>query len=193
MKQRLTLRCCISVGMASFAVSSLFLGAASPTFAGQGKDARRPLVSKPCTPSELSATLALTGLGSAPSTLAGAVLFRNASSGACSLKGVPTVGVISASGQVIPVTQAPMHLRHIKPVALSSSPSSASAAPAGASITFSGWGCPTGSFALVVRFSGWTQSITVPYGSTSGYAGTPCTGVDTTIYIGPVARADTPA
>jgi hypothetical protein len=160
MKLRLPLRRYISVGIASFAVSSLFLGTASPTFAAQGKNARRPLAPTPCTPSELSATLALTGLGSSPSTLAGAVLFRNASSGACSLKGAPRVGVISASGQVI---------------------------------TFSGWGCPTGSFALVIRFPGWTQSITAPYGTTSGYAGTVCTGLDNTIYVGPVAGADTPA
>jgi hypothetical protein len=193
MKLRLPLRRYISVGIASFAVSSLFLGTASPTFAAQGKNARRPLAPTPCTPSELSATLALTGLGSSPSTLAGAVLFRNASSEACSLKGAPRVGVISASGQVIPVTQAPMTLHHIKSVTLSSSSTSASAAPTGSSITFSGWGCPTGSFALVIRFPGWTQSITAPYGTTSGYAGTVCTGLDNTIYVGPVAGADTPA
>jgi len=186
------LRRFILVGSAACTVTSLLVGAASPSFAAQRAHAN-PVAARPCRPSDLSATVALTGLGNAPSTLAGAVLFRNTSSGACSLTGVPAVGVVSASGQAIAVTQAPMHLHRITPVTLPSSPSSAAAGSEGSSITWSGWLCPTGSFALVVRFSGWTQSLTVPYGTTSGYAGKPCAGAEATIYVGPVARAAAPA
>jgi hypothetical protein len=182
----------VTVGSALVAVISL-LGLASPTFATQGTNARRPTQVRPCVPSDLSGTLSLIGLGDAPSTLAGAVLFSNASGRACSLRGVPKVGVISSGGQAIPVTQAPMTLHRVTPVTLSSSSSAAGAGEAGSSITWSGWGCPTGSFALVVRFPGWTRSITVPYGTTSGYTGEPCAGSGETIYVGPVARAAPPA
>jgi hypothetical protein len=182
----------VCVGSAVAAVLSLILGAASPALATQGKSARRPTPVRPCNPSDLTATLALTGLGNAPSTLAGAVLFSNSSTGACSLRGVPRVGVVSPSGQAITVAQAPMRLRLVTPVTLSTSSSSAAAGPAGSSITWSGWGCPIGSFALDVRFQGWDRSITVPYGTTTGYAGKPCTSGDATIYVGPVARAASP-
>lgn len=182
----------LSAVSALAAVISLLLGSASPTFAAQGKNAGRPTQVRPCNPSDLSGTLALTGLGDSPSTLAGAVLFSKASSGTCSLKGVPKVSVVSASGQTITVAQAPMTLHRVAPVTLSS-PSSAGVGPVGSSITWSGWGCPIGSFALVVRFAGWTRSLTVPYGTTNGYAGKPCTGSGETIYVGPVARAATPA
>jgi hypothetical protein len=193
MRVRMSLRLFIVVGSAVSTVSTLLIGAASPTFAAQTKNASRPATVTSCRPSDLSATLALTGLGNSPSTLAGAVLFSKTSHGACSLKGVPAVSVVSASGQAISVAQAPMTLHHIKSVTLSSSPSSAVAGTVGSSITWSGWGCPTGSFAIVVRFSGWTQPLTVPYGATSGYAGRPCTGAGAVIYVGPVGRAATAA
>lgn len=193
MRLRSSLRHVLAVGIALGTMCSPLVGAAG-SFATPDKHARRPPSVKPCQPSQLSVTLALTGLGDAPSSLAGAVLFSKPTSGLCSLKGIPEVSVVGANGQAIAVAQVPMKLRRVVRVTLSSSPTVTGALlHVGSSITWSGWGCPINSFALVVRFPGWRGSITVPYGTTSGYAGNPCTGGGASLYVGPVAQAASPA
>jgi hypothetical protein len=149
----------------------------------------------PCRPAELSATLVLLRLGEAPTSLVGAVDFSDTSSRPCTLAGTPKVRVTGPTGAALAVSQAPAIRGRARPVPLASAGSAAAAAAlpdAGASITWSDWNCLKNSFALVVRFPGWSRSITVPWGVTTGYTGTPCTGGQETIYVGPVARVDAP-
>jgi hypothetical protein len=143
----------------------------------------------PCRPADLSATLVLTPVGGSSSSLAGAVVLADTSHRSCSLRGVPKVRVVGPSGQAVSVFEAPGGARHARPVTLQGSPSTARRPDAGTSITWSAWSCAKGSFALAVQFSGWKGPITVPWGSTAGYTGTPCSGGEATIYVGPVARA----
>ena len=100
---------------------------------------------------------------------------------------------MNPSGQAIGVSQAPDFLRHTAAVTVPASPSSARRPDAGTSITWSVWTCAKNSFASVVKFAGWSGSITVPYGSTAGYAGTPCAGGQASLYMGPVVRIAAPA
>jgi hypothetical protein len=125
--------------------------------------------------------------------LAGAVILANTSTKACSLHGgIPKVGAVSPTGQALAAPQVPVATRHVQPVKLPRSGSTALRPDAGMSITWSNWLCAKNSFALTVRFPGWTQAITVPWGSTTGYVGPPCTGEDAALYVGPVARATRP-
>jgi len=146
-----------------------------------------------CRPAALSATIVITPVGSASSSLAGAVVFANTSSSACTLRGVPKVTVASPGGQAIDVTQVPDFVRHRPQVTVPASPSSAPLPDAGTSITWSNWGCAKGSFALVVKFAGWSGSLTVPWGSTTGYAGAACVGGQAALYVGPVIRVAAPS
>ena len=146
-----------------------------------------------CSPSDLTATLVLTPVGSASSALAGAVAFANHSSSACTLRGVPKVTVVSPAGEAIDVAQVPDFVRHTPRVTVPASPSSARLPDAGTSITWSVWTCAKNSFALVVKFSGWSGSITIPWGSTAGYAGAACVGGQASLYVGPVVRIAAPS
>lgn len=149
---------------------------------------------RPCSPAELSATLVLLRLGEAPTSLVGALVFSDTSSRPCTLAGTPKVRVAGPTGEALAVLQAPATRGRARPVPLASAGSVAGAAlpDAGASITWSDWNCAKNSFALVVRFTGWSRSMTVPWGVTTGYAGTPCSAGQETIYVGPVARIAAP-
>jgi hypothetical protein len=146
-----------------------------------------------CTPADLSATLSLTPVGGSSSSLAGAIVFADATSRSCSLRGVPKVRVAGPSGLAIPVSQAPNFARHLRAVTLAPSPSSGSQPDAGVSITWSDWTCAKGSFALDVQYPGWSGPMTLPWGTTTGYAGSPCAVAQATLYVGPTAKAASPA
>jgi hypothetical protein len=138
-----------------------------------------------CTPASVSATVQFTKTGGSTTAPAGAVVFTNTSTSSCTLHGVPTVQLVGADGQVIPTFQAP------------SSPAKAGTAvllpdvglhgsAAASSVTWSSLTCLAGSYALAVRFPGWSTSV--PAGSTAGYSGPACTTPDQTVYVSPVQR-----
>jgi hypothetical protein len=157
--------------------------------------ASRTTSGRPCSPADLSATLVLLRLGESPTSLVGAVVFSDTSSRSCTLAGTPKVRVAGPTGEALAVAQAPATRGRARPVPLAGAGSAAGAAAlpdAGASITWSEWNCAKNSFALVVRFTGWSRSMTVPWGLTTGYAGTPCSAGQETIYVGPVARVAAP-
>ena len=56
-----------------------------------------------------------------------------------------------------------------------------------ASVTWSYWGCPPGSYSLQVRFAGWEKRDVLNSSEAAGYSGPPCTSTDETIYVGAVA------
>jgi Protein of unknown function (DUF4232) len=142
---------------------------------------KKPVAS--CTPSQISTSLQLYTLGKSPTSPAGAVLFHNTSGTACSLRGVPTVGVLNQAGQRIAVYQRSSTSR--RPVAAVLQPSSGGKA-AGSSLTWSAWSCSAGSYALTVRFPGWSTSVPATWGSIPPPDG-PCAVTGATIYVGPVA------
>jgi hypothetical protein len=171
----------------------LLVSTASPSSAQlASKSSHSPRLAS-CSPSDLTATLVLTSVGSASSALAGAVAFANHSGSACTLRGVPKVTVVNPAGGAIDVTQVPDFVRRTKQVTVPAGPSSARLPDAGTSITWSVWTCPKNSFALVVKFAGWKGSITVSDGSTTGYTGTPCAGGQASLYVGPVVRIAAPS
>jgi hypothetical protein len=138
----------------------------------------------PCTPSQISTSVELYTLGKSPTAPAGAVLFHNTSATACSLRGVPTVGVLNATGQRIVVYQRSSTPR--RPAAAVLQPSSSGKA-AGSSLTWSAWSCPAGSFSLTIRFSGWSTSVPASWTSGISNPGAPCTVTGATLYVSPVA------
>jgi hypothetical protein len=147
-----------------------------------------------CTPSDLTATLLLTPVGGSSSSIAGAVIFANVSATPCSLHGgIPKVHVVGPSGEAISAPQVPIQNRHSRPVTLPAASSTVGRPDAGSSITWSNWSCAKGSFALSVQFSGVSGPITVPWGTTTGYSGTPCDGGDAALYVSPLKRAQAPA
>jgi hypothetical protein len=135
----------------------------------------------------------ITPVGGSSSSLAGAIVFANRSSTACALRGVPKVTAVDPAGKTIDVRQVPDFVRHKPQVILPASPSSARLADAGTSVTWSNWSCAKNSFALVVKFAGWSAPLTVPWGSTTGYAGAACVGGSAALYIGPVTRVAAPS
>jgi hypothetical protein len=138
-----------------------------------------------CSPSTLSASLQLTKVGTLSTSLAGALVFGNRSVTACTLAGVPAVSVVSVGGAVVPVHELASTPHVVVPAVLS--PGRGSPA-VGVSVTWSEWVCSSGSFFLAVRFPGWPAPLTVPYGTTAHYTGSPCTSTpDQTLYVGPVA------
>jgi hypothetical protein len=169
--------------------------AALPWFSSTGPAAAASsAVPRGCTSADLSATLLLTPVGGSSSSLAGAVILSNTSPKACSLHGgIPKVGVVGPTGLALVVHQVPATIRSAKAVKLPTSGSTSARPDAGVSITWSNWLCPKDSFALTVRFAGWSAPITVPWGSTTGYAGAPCAGEDAALYVSPVARTTAPA
>jgi hypothetical protein len=183
----------VALTIAALTGCIVLVGTASPTSAQLAikSSHSRHLVS--CSPSDLTAMLVLTPVGSDSSALAGAVAFANHSSSACTLRGVPVVTVVNPGGQAIDASQVPDFDRHTKQVTVPASPSSARLPDAGTSITWSVWTCAKNSFALVVKFAGWSGSLTVPYGTTAGYAGTPCAGGQASLYVGPVIRIAAPS
>jgi hypothetical protein len=147
-----------------------------------------------CTPSDLSATLLLTPVGGSSSSIAGAVIFANVSNKPCSLHGgIPKVHVVGPSAKAISAPQVPIPTRHSRPVTLPAAGSKVGRPDAGSSITWSNWSCAKGSFALSVQFSGMSSPITVPWGTMTGYSGTPCDGGDAALYVSPLIRAKAPA
>lgn len=184
-----------SVGLAIAASAGciLLVSTASPTSAQLATKASHSRHLTQCSPSDLTATAVLTPVGNASSALAGAIAFANHSSSACTLRGVPNVTVVHPGGQAIGVSQAPDFVRHTPRVTVPASPSSARLPDAGTSITWSVWTCAKNSFALVVKFSGWSGSITIPWGSTAGYAGAACVGGQASLYVGPVVRIAAPS
>jgi hypothetical protein len=165
---------------------------AHPAAPASGATAPRAVAA--CTPADLSATLLLTPVGGSSSSLAGAVIFSDTSPKACSLHGgIPKVGVVSPTGQALAAPQVPVVTRHLPPVKLPRSGATALRPDAGISITWSNWLCAKDSFALTVRFPGWKAAMTVPWGSTTGYAGAACAGEDAALYVSPVARVTAPA
>jgi hypothetical protein len=139
----------------------------------------------PCTPSQISTSVTLYTLGSSPTAPVGAVLFHNISATACSLRGVPTIGVLNASGQRIPVYERASTPHVVVPAVLQ--PSSTGPA-AGSSVTWSNWSCTEGSFSLTIRFPGWSTSVPGSWGSVAGYSGSPCAVAGATLYVSTVAR-----
>ena len=171
----------------------ILVGTSSPASAHPAAKSTHAAPAARCSPSDLTATLVLTPVGSASSVLAGAVAFANHTNSACTLRGVPSVAVVNPGGQGIGVSQVPNFLRRSKRVTVPASPSTARLPDAGTSITWSVWTCAKNSFALVVKFAGWSGSLTVPYGSTAGYDGTPCAGGQASLYVGPVVRVAAPS
>jgi hypothetical protein len=100
--------------------------------------------------------------------------------------------VVGPTGQALTATQVPITVRHAQPVTLPRSGATPLRPDAGISITWSNWLCAKDSFALTVRFPGWSAPVTVPWGSTTGYAGAACDGQDAALYVGPVARVAAP-
>ena len=137
-----------------------------------------------CTPSQISTSVTLYVLGSAPTAPVGAVLFHNISASACSLRGVPIVGLLNAGGQRLSVYERASTPHSAVPAVLQ--PSSASS-QAGSSLTWSSWSCPEGSFSLTIRFPGWSTSVPASWGSVAGYSGTPCAVTGATLYVSTVA------
>jgi Protein of unknown function (DUF4232) len=164
------------------------VAAASPHGPSATVTAQRTVAQKApvaaCTPSQISSSVELYTLGKSPSAPAGAVLFHNTSRTACSLRGVPTVGVLDASGQRIAVYQRSSTPR--RPVAAVLQPSSSGKA-AGSSLTWSSWSCPEGSFSLTIRFPGWSTSVAAAWGVVAGYSGSPCAVTGATLYVSAVA------
>jgi hypothetical protein len=183
----------VVAGAAVCALIITLVGTGQPAVAVLAKSSPHTSHVSQCIPSELSATLALSPVGGSSTSLAGAVIFSNNSNKSCALEGVPKVGVIAAGGQAIPVYQASVKMRKSQLVTLSMAHSSAGMPDAGTSITWSSWNCGKGSFALDIQFSGWSEPITAPYGTTAGYSGTPCASTQATLYVGPAARAAAPA
>jgi hypothetical protein len=136
-----------------------------------------------CAPTQITTALELLTLGKLPTSPAGAVLFHNTSGTACSLRGVPTVGVLNQAGQRIVVYQR-SSTPH-RPQAAVLQPSSSGKA-AGSSLTWSSWSCSPGSYTLTIRFPGWSTSVAATWGSIPPPNG-PCAVTGATIYVGPVA------
>lgn len=163
-------------------------GAASPhgpstTVTAQLTAAKKTAIAA-CTPSQISSSVELYTLGKSPSAPAGAVLFHNTSGTACSLRGVPTVDALDASGQRIDVYQRSSTPRRVVSAIL---PPSSTGKAAGSSITWSSWSCPKGSFSLTIRFPGWSTTVPAAWGSVAGYSGSPCAVTGATVYVSPVA------
>lgn len=154
-----------------------------PALAGP-KDATKGRGVPPCRPSAVAATLDLGSTGGSSTSPAGAMLFRDVSTGVCTLEGAPTVAAVAAGGSAIDLYELESVPRHEVPVVLTPGGSGTMAA---ASITWSYWTCAAGSYALSVRFGGWSAGIRVPSATATGSTGAPCTGTGQTVYVGAVA------
>jgi len=143
-----------------------------------------------CEPSALSASLAITGVGSDSTSLAGTIAFENMTAKACTLQGVPQVEMVGADGQVLHLFEEAVGESGAKPVVVAPGHTGGKGAAVGASVTWSELTCGVGSFSLSVRFTGWSSALVAPYGSTTDFSGTPCApSGEQTVYVGPVARS----
>ncbi len=179
-----------ALAAASAAVLAL-LGVAAP--AATGAQAASPLAHgrlvasgspAPCTGSAVSGQLDLGSVGGSSTSPAGAMVFHDVADVACTLEGAPTVAVESAAGTPVALYELRSVPRHDRAVVLTPGRSGRTAA---ASVTWSFWGCPPGSYSLEVHFAGWSATATLGSPATSGYSGPACTSTDQTIYVGAVA------
>jgi len=138
-----------------------------------------------CAASSVSASVGYTTIGGSSTSPAGAVLFTDTTGTPCSLRGIPTVQLVGADGQVIPTLQAPSSPTHDVTAVLTPGGS-----PVGSSVTWSSLTCLAGSYSLSVEFPGWSGPV--PAGSTSGYKGPACAASDSTVYVSPVEPAMAP-
>ena len=138
----------------------------------------------PCLPSSVSASVDFTQFAHANTAPAGAIVFRDTGTAPCVLRGVPQVQVASSTGQTVAAYQAPGPAA-VDSAVVTPAPPSGTGSDAAASVTFSAWGCPLGSFSLVVRFPGWAGPVTAGTRSAGGSC-TSAQGSNQTIYIGPV-------
>lgn len=165
---------------AALVAGGSLLALAAPAAAHGARSASTGARAAPaCRPKALSGSLDLASSGGSATAPAGALLLRNDSSSACTLDGVPTTTVLSSGGSAIDLYEHKSVPHHLAPVALGPGRT------AGASITWSEWTCPAGSYSLEVRFAGWSSAVDVQTGP-PGYAGTACTSVGETVYVGPV-------
>jgi len=137
-----------------------------------------------CSPSSVSAAVDITKFAGTSTSEAGAVVFRDTGTAPCALHGVPQVQVVGSGGQPLSTYQA-HGPAHVVTAVLTPAAPSGTGAEAAASVTFSSWYCPPGSFSLSVTFSGWPG----PLSAASGPAGGTCTTSgesDQTLYVGPV-------
>jgi hypothetical protein len=139
-----------------------------------------------CTSSSVTASVDYTTIGGSSTSPAGAVLFSDSGNTACSLRGVPTVQLVGADGQVIATFEAPSAPADRTPAVITPG-----GKKAGSSVTWSSLTCLSGSFSLSIEFPGWSGPVTA--GSTSGYSGPPCTSTDQTVYVSPVEPVTAPA
>jgi hypothetical protein len=182
-RSSLLVRRCAAFALALGAAGPSLLSAVSASAVAQRSVAQKTPVAS-CTPSQISTSVELYTLGTSPTSPAGAVLFHNTSGTACSLRGVPTVGVLTPAGQRIAVYQRSSTPR--RPVGAVLQPSSNGKA-AGSSLTWSSWSCRAGSFSLTIRFSGWSTSVPATWTSAVGYVGAPCAVTGATLYVSTVA------
>ncbi len=141
-----------------------------------------------CGPGALTASLEVTGEGSASTSLAGSIVFQDTSTRKCTLQGVPRVVMVTAGGQVVQLFEEAVGARAAAPVRLVPGSAGNGGTLAASSVTWSDLTCRVGSFAVSVRFAGWSTSLRAPDRSGAGSATPPCTlSKDQTVYVGPVA------
>jgi hypothetical protein len=138
----------------------------------------------PCGPSEVTGLLDLGAVGGSNTSPGGAMVFRDVAPTPCTLKGAPAVAAVNAMGAPVPLYEMPVVPRHDRAVVLTPGRSGRTAA---ASVTWSYWGCPPGSYSLRVRFTGWAKPDELPSSQAAAYSGPPCTNTGQTIYVGAVA------
>lgn len=176
-------------GVAAAAFASL-AATVGPLPAAAGARGASGTAAPRCQPSALSPLLAITGVGSDSTSLAGAIEFKNVSSKACTLQGVPQVEMVGTGGQTLHLFEEAVGASGARPVTLAPGHAGGKGALAAASVTWSELTCGLGSFSLSVRFTGWPSGLVAPYGSTTESSGAPCApSGDQTVYVGPVARS----
>jgi hypothetical protein len=180
-------------GVASLGLLSACSGG-SPSATAKSSTTTRPPTTVPsaaaCSPASVGATIDFTKFGGSSSSLGGAVVFTDSAATPCSLRGVPQVQVLTATGQSMAIYQVAGPAA-VVPVDLTPGTPTGAGTKAAASITFSDWTCETNTFSLSVRFPGWKTSVPAAANATSGTNSTnPCTVASETgqsVYLGPVA------
>ncbi len=180
-------------GVASLGLLSACSGG-SPSATSKSSTTTRPpttvAAAASCSPAAVGATIDFTKFGGSSSSLGGAVLFTDSAATPCSLRGVPQVQVLTATGQSMAIYQV-TGPADVVPVDLTPATPTGTGIKAAASITFSDWNCETNTFSLSVRFPGWASSIpAVANTANSTNSTTPCAVTSETgqsVYMGPVA------
>jgi Protein of unknown function (DUF4232) len=172
------------------AVCASLAATVGPLAAPVGAMGTSGTVAPKCEPSALSASLDLTAVGSDSTAPAGAIEFKNMSTKACALQGVPQVQMVGADGQTLHLYEEAVGGSGARPVVLAPGHTGGKGALAASSVTWSELTCGVGSFSLSVRFTGWSSALVAPYGSTTDFSGTPCApSGDQTVYVGTVGRS----